>query len=237
MPAELLKFRCYRCNQLLAVASSRAGSVVACPRCKAELQIPSGELVPKEETEKPARRHRAGSLTSNAATSRSNAPEIPTFLAEIAAAIPPEVAELRPEDLRVEADVFESITREPAPPPTPPLMPQAAVETPAASPLADRQPELTPSELSNLFAPTPQTSEPAPALTQPSPVSSESRAFVPPIEIEPPSILAAGTEIRRSLEVILPASVVLAWSLFVLLGIALSFVAGLMVGHFLWKVH
>jgi hypothetical protein len=37
--------------------------------------------------------------------------------------------------------------------------------------------------------------------------------------------------------VILPASVVLAWSLFVLLGIALSFIAGLMVGHFLWKPH
>ena len=36
---------------------------------------------------------------------------------------------------------------------------------------------------------------------------------------------------------ILPASVVLAWSLFVLLGIALSFVAGLLMGHFLWTTH
>jgi len=211
--------------------------VVACPRCKAELQIPAGDLASKEVTEKAARRQRRGTVTSNAATSKSDLPEMPAFLTEIAGAIPPEVAELRPEDLRVEAEVFETITREPSPPPSPPPMPQPAIETPGASPFEDRKSELTPSELSNLFAPKLQPSEPLPAPTHPSPASSESRAFVPPIEIEPPSILAAGTEIRRSHEVILPASVVLAWSLFVLLGIALSFIAGLMVGHFLWKVH
>jgi hypothetical protein len=58
---------------------------------------------------------------------------------------------------------------------------------------------------------------------------------VPPIEIEPPTILPPGAEIRRVREVILPASVVVAWSLFVLAGIAMSFLAGLMIGHFLWK--
>ncbi len=80
MPAELLKFRCYRCNQLLAVAPSRAGSVVACPRCKAELQIPAGELASKAETEKAARRRRGGTVTSNAETSQSNCardPDVP----------------------------------------------------------------------------------------------------------------------------------------------------------------
>ncbi len=207
---------------------------MACPRCKAELQIPAGELASKGETDKAARRRRAGTATSNAGTSQSSAPEIPTFLAEIAGAIPPEVAELRPEDLRVEAEVFESITREPSPPAAPALMPQPANETPAASPVENREPDLTPSELSSLFAPAPEPSEPPLAPTRTPPVSGEARAFVPPIEVEPESILPARAEVRRSHEVILPASVVLAWSLLVLLGIAFSFLAGLLIGHFLW---
>jgi hypothetical protein len=36
--------------------------------------------------------------------------------------------------------------------------------------------------------------------------------------------------------VTVPASVVLMWSLFGLAGLAFSFVAGLMIGHFLWKM-
>ncbi len=237
MPAELLKFRCYRCNQLLAVAPSRAGSVVPCPRCKADLQIPAADPASKGEMEKSARRKRAGTVASNAAAAAANSPEIPTFLTEIAAAIPPEVAELRPEDLRVEAEVFENITREPSSPAAFAPIFQPDTETASVSPFEDRNPDLTPSELSNLFSAAPQQRESGSAPIQPIPAPSELRSLVPPIEIEPPSILAAGTEIRRSQEVILPASVVLAWSLFVLLGIALSFIAGLMVGHFLWKMH
>ena len=49
------------------------------------------------------------------------------------------------------------------------------------------------------------------------------------------SALPPGTANRPIREVVLPASVVLAWSLFVLAAIALSFLAGLLVGHFLWK--
>ena len=57
------------------------------------------------------------------------------------------------------------------------------------------------------------------------------------IEIEHPAIVPPGTESRRLREVILPASVVLSWSLFVLFAIALSFVAGLLLGHFVWIAH
>jgi hypothetical protein len=35
---------------------------------------------------------------------------------------------------------------------------------------------------------------------------------------------------------VLPASVVLAWMLVVLMVIPLAFVAGLMVGHYVWKI-
>ena len=40
MTVERLKIRCYRCNQLLAVSPNKAGTVVACPKCKADLLIP-----------------------------------------------------------------------------------------------------------------------------------------------------------------------------------------------------
>ncbi len=59
----------------------------------------------------------------------------------------------------------------------------------------------------------------------------------PPIQIEPPTILPPGTELRPIREVVLPASVVLAWSLFGLIGIATSFLAGLFIGHFFWVMH
>jgi phage FluMu protein Com len=37
---EPIKFRCYRCNKLLGVPARKVGSTVACPQCKAELQVP-----------------------------------------------------------------------------------------------------------------------------------------------------------------------------------------------------
>jgi hypothetical protein len=157
-------------------------------------------------------------------------------MAEIAAAIPPEVAELRPEDLRVEAEVFESIIREPSPAPPPPA-PEPAIEPAPPFPVEDPKPELTQAELSNLFVPVRQPVEPSPPPLPPLPETGDNRGFVPPIEIEPPSVRPAGTEVRHSHEVILPASIVLVCEIFVLVGLAASFIAGLMIGHFIWKVH
>src|SRR5262245_41720101 len=87
--ADRLKVRCYRCNQLLAVAPTKAGSVVACPRCKAEL------LIPRPEPQQPA-----GETADLAFSSATDSPPgtvgqegsaSPSFLDEIAAVIPPEV--------------------------------------------------------------------------------------------------------------------------------------------------
>ena len=59
---ERLKIRCYKCNQLLAVPLTKAGAVVACPKCKADL------LVPRPEAENQAGRgedtETAANLTS-----------------------------------------------------------------------------------------------------------------------------------------------------------------------------
>src|SRR5438270_499892 len=48
-----LKFRCYQCNQLLGVPPKRAGSVIACPRCGADLLVPRPESGPAPGTVMP----------------------------------------------------------------------------------------------------------------------------------------------------------------------------------------
>ncbi len=257
--ADRLKVRCYRCNQLLAVAPNKAGSVVACPRCKAELLIPHPEPQPDTEERSESSVISLGSGTFDSLAPvpnpsepppRAEGPSPPSFLDEISALIPPELASLRPEDLRVEADVFGAIVRQPIPTPAPP------------SPVADAF--LLPGSLSGSgWSPSPSTVEPtvtespsSPGETTPTssptlPVAvdlppplpgsrtapvSEASVVIPSIRVEPDPIRGDSTvEPRAIREVVLPASVVLAWSLFVLSAIPMSFLAGLLIGHFLWK--
>jgi phage FluMu protein Com len=41
--AELFKFRCYQCQKLIGAPASKFGKVVKCPKCEAELIVPSPE--------------------------------------------------------------------------------------------------------------------------------------------------------------------------------------------------
>ncbi|MFI5457022.1 MAG: hypothetical protein ACHRXM_16375 [Isosphaerales bacterium] len=269
MATERLKFRCYRCNQLLAVAPSKAGTVVSCPKCQADLLIPGGEPRAKGdgenrakgevesrtrvETEAPARREGEPRARAEAAAILGLSPAppkpapVPVFMGEIAGVIPPDLADLRPEDLRVEAEFFENLTRLPAPAttvePTHWLVPEAISTSYSSEPLSPPAPnppgpeplsEMRPSES---FSVPPETADRVPGPSERPSRPDEVSSIGAHIEIEPPSILPPGAEIRRVSEVVLPASVVLAWSLFVLAGIAAAFVAGLMMGHFLWKTH
>jgi phage FluMu protein Com len=266
MAIERLKFRCYRCNQLLAVAPSKAGTIVSCPKCQADLLIPSPEPRAKEAEESLTRAEverlrkvepPAESRTRSEAAALlgvrpapAKAASNPSFLGELAGAIPPDLADLRPEDLRVEAEFFQNLTREPPPPVVEPapwpvpgslgapfatesLFPPAPASIETASP-SESESEPGPSQSLSL---TTETVDRGLAPPEKPPPREQSSAVVPPIEIEPASILPPGTELRRVSEVVLPAPVVLAWSLFVLAGIAMSFVAGLLIGHFLWKMH
>jgi hypothetical protein len=251
--AERLKVRCYRCNQLLAVAPSKAGAVVACPKCKAELLIPRPEnQQPGEEPTDPAvAALNSGTFPSLApitesATTAAGKGERPSssFLDEISALIPPEVAALRPEDLRVEAEFLSSLTREPTPP--------APAAEPFGFPGLSTGPEPAPPPESGESGPVglPEVSAfstsvvPGGATTveipPPLPISvpvPEPKGIVPPISIEPEAIRPPSAAEPRSIrEVVLPASVVLAWMVFALMAIPLAFVAGLMVGHFIWKM-
>jgi len=271
MAIERLKFRCYRCNQLLGATPNKAGSVVTCPKCSAELLIPVPETGSETDTRAPASQvpkvrsdprpkveveSKAPTESAAAATAVEASPKpapTPAYVDDIAAALPPDLIDLKPEDLRVEAEFFESLTRkarepvmrEPAPwpPPAEPDMPSFATESFAslsATPVAAQTTTATPSAVIPSYLT--ETVDLAPRPVQPSPpvpasASAEPAMVKTAIEIEHPTILPAGSEIRRVSEVILPASVVVSWSLFALLGIALSFVAGLLMGHFLWKTH
>jgi hypothetical protein len=232
MPADLLKFRCYRCNQLLAVAPTKVGAIVACPKCKADLVVPGAESPPKGEPR--PRTKVPGADEPGPSDPLSKSPS-PNFLGEPYTEIPPDVADLRPEDLRVEAEFFAQLTRKP---PEPNAMPASSVPESAFSNLASPQPipEIaSPVRPPEVFSVTPEPMAVTPRLAPTPPAFAPVDSVVPPIEIETSSLRAPVTEARIIHEVILPAAVVLAWSVFVLAAIALSFLAGLLVGHFLWR--
>lgn len=133
MPDDRIMFRCYRCGKLLGAPARRSGAVVACPQCRAEIQVPE----PVAEEASPA---------------------------AVAVQEPP-------------ADV---------------LFPSLTIEAPG------------------------------------DPV-------LPPIRYETPPIRPAASDAPRAADVVLPPAVVLAWSLLVLMAVPAAFVAGLLIGHFIWK--
>ena len=244
MAGERLKFRCYQCNQLLASAPGKAGSVVSCPRCKADL------VVPAPDSPAPADPQSSSSVgkASGASTSTLSPPKPAGLgdLDEAAAAIPADLIDLRPEDLRVEAEFFRGVTRAPEPAREPEPAPWAGQPATTAytgpEPGVSVAPATFPTEVDRpapaappptfFSPPAPATgTSPAPSPPLLPPVSLE----IPPIEIEPTSLRTTDRELPPLREVVLPASVVLAWSLFGLIGIATSFIAGLMVGHYFWR--
>ncbi len=237
MAVERLKIRCYQCNQLLAVAPNKAGTVVACPKCKADLLIPRLETPSKADGQSDdpslATNPSSSVKVSASASGSSSVGEPSPFLAEIAAVIPPEVAALRPEDLRVEAEFFEALTNQPpmTPRPDPFQFPESF--SPEAVPPPPEAPEPSEPAFVSSYAPAPIVPTPGP-IAAPPPLPQVD-VVVPPIQLDTSHILPPVSEARRIREVTLPATVVLAWSLFVLASVAMSFIAGLMIGHFLWR--
>ncbi len=248
---ERLKIRCYRCNQLLAVPPNKAGAIVACPKCKADLLVPRPDSPTREETLEdtgiPANLLSSLKLSESVTAAPRISAESPAFLEGIAEIIPPDVAAMRPEDLRVEAEFFDRLSHEPTA--TVRSEPEHSLTSrldPFQFPESFSPEDLTPppekpSRSSMVVAPADApdvmatTSAPIPAppplpVTAPDPV-------IPPIQFESPpvTLLPPAQETRRISEVTLPASVVVAWSLFVLIAVAMSFLAGLMMGHFLWR--
>ncbi len=259
-PAERLKIRCYRCNQLLAVAPTKAGTVVACPKCKADLLIPrpdSGQRA-DEPTDPSVLALKSGTFPALAPVTQSTSATpggtaASSYLDEIAALIPPELAALRPEDLRVEAEFFETITREPPPPapaaddpfpfPAEMLSGRDLFAPPSADERVNDAPPPVASALSTEMAMGSGISgavEAPPPLPLPQPAAVTApvpeKVVIPPIQIETSTIRPpADAEPRAIHQVVLPASFVLAWMMFVLAALPMAFLAGLLIGHFIWK--
>jgi len=197
MPKVPIKFRCVQCNQLLGVAPSKVGSVVSCPRCAVELIVPEADdpsEVPRDPEPEP----------------------IPSILSSLVLDRLDPLAELRPEDIRVEPGLLDAgrARREPRP------MERAPAWSP--EPPAPQPPPLVL---------TPEALAGPPIEAQPRP----DEAVLPPIQTEPVAIRPARPT-TRARDITLPRSVVTAWSLFVLLALAMAFAAGLLAGHFLWRV-
>jgi hypothetical protein len=132
-----------------------------------------------------------------------------------------ELLDIRPEDIRVEPGVnwtppAEAAPREPFP--FLPGEPEPTATEPAGS-------DPAPISLGDLAG----TTTVAPA--------NPPETLVPPIRLESTRIADTRVAPPRSRDVVLPRSAVATWSLFVLLAQGLAFVAGLLAGHFLWRVH
>jgi hypothetical protein len=227
MAGPKIKFRCYQCNQLLGVSRTKAGKVVACPKCATELLIPELDDPPAPAGQSPA----SGTT--------------PAFLAALDSGVPVDLADIRPEDIRVVSDDdwsalpidVDAPRSAPAPAPAPALEP--------APFLAPLMPGADGGGIEIGSAPTPLSIPLAPvgaAAGNPvyvpaAPAAPGVDTVGPPIRVEPPSIIPERTSGVRSRDLILPRSVVATWSLLVLMAQALAFVAGLLAGHFLWRVH
>lgn len=202
-----LKFRCYQCNRLLGVSPSKVGSVVSCPKCGAELVVPP----PAEENE-----------TAEDVTSVSSPFDPPPGTRDGGLSF--DLLDIRPEDIRVEPGVEpipypRSEPEPPRPAPEVPIFPREPAPLPPAPP----EPAAAPSVLGRAAVETRDDDREEP--------------IIPPIRLDAPRSAASRTLPVRSRDVVLPRSAVATWSLFVLLAQGLAFLAGLLAGHFLWRVH
>ncbi len=181
--------------------------MVNCPKCATQVVVPA-----ESESLAEAPSPRAGSQAAATATAPAP-PSSQAATSEETPWIPREVLEIEPEDIRVELGINLDRPRTPPSPPKPPEV------------LARPVPELTVESL----AASPAGCSAAPP---PEPV------VVPPIQIPPqPIVESRALPVAQRRDVVLPRSVVATWSLSMLLGLTLAFFAGLLAGHFIWKVH
>ncbi len=224
-----LRFRCYRCNQLLGASSRRSGTVTECPRCGAELWVPMPEepatSAATTATDAPSPPPSRGMGSSAAVKGTSG--KASSFMEETAAAIPDELAALRPEDIRVEAEFANRNikTREPEAHSAPTTLQTIQTAQPVPMPRPVETPPQAPVRPDPPLQGAVEQGQPATVID----------TTLSAIRVEPPSILPPGRDIRPVKEVVLQPATVLAWSLLVLMALPMAFLAGLLIGHFVWK--
>jgi hypothetical protein len=257
MPAAAITFRCYQCQKLLGASRSRIGSVVNCPKCSAELVVPEPEAPATEDSPspepspsqsaidvddgfpagliqtepRPAPDQSSASFFPDLRTQTVGQP-FPFIQTEESTAPPPAVDRRKPKRPRPpspEPSSSESFFPDPALFPAPSLTDETAAATleytRPVPPSRTPPPEVAPSVMAWPSA-TPSSQPIVPAVTtEPVPLR------------ESPSRPRLGDrdESPRRNDVSIPRTVVVLWSFFVLLALMSAFVAGLTVGHFVWK--
>jgi hypothetical protein len=229
-----IKFRCFQCHQMLKTSRAKAGAVVACPKCGVDLIVPE----PPEPAPPPPEASHA-TVISEPATAPAPAPA--------------EVLALRPEDIRAQVDDDYPL---PSPTPTAPLFgDDSGVDMNLVGPPRSQAPKREPAPNFLGLKIEPEPIRPEPPARRPEPparpesvpgphvvVAPPPPDEAPPIELEPPPPIlpAAPTSLlerpspARHRDVSMPRDVVAAWSLFAILALVLAFIAGLLVGHFVW---
>ncbi|WP_165227440.1 hypothetical protein [Aquisphaera insulae] len=198
MAETTLRFRCYRCKQLIGASSRKVGTAVECPRCKTELVVPEPDDAPAPEA-------RGGAE--------------PSLMDQIVAAIPDDLASIRPEDIRAEGEFANLIVTSPEPSP-------AAAEAPGG-PRRERDGRSAEEPL--------RFEIPVPVPPELAPVDEVLVAALPSIAIDSPSLRRQDPDYPPVREVVLQPATVLAWSLLVLMAVPMAFIAGLLMGHFIWR--
>jgi len=158
----------------------------------------------------------------------AEAGSIPSFMNEIGASIPEDLVALRPEDIRVEAEFADLVVTTSEPTSLSAAEPAAAFEPVGST--------VEPITADTFLAEVPPVSSfQAQAAAEQPPVNAAAGTVLPEISIEPPSILPANRQSGPVREVLIQPAVLLVWSMIVLLSLPMAFIAGLLIGHFLWR--
>lgn len=231
MSEDPLRFRCKQCKKLLGASTRKVGTVIFCPKCGAEQKVPRpDEQAAMVEANRPGPGLPPQSrlpATPTAPSSKSAGATLPSFMEEIAAAIPDDLATLRPEDIRVEAEFVDLVVT------------TSERIVPSVQPAVESPPVELAGEPDAVEKYTPKTSPPAevpPIIpVEQDTVDAATGVELPAIKIETPTLRPPGRQLQAVPEVILQPATVLAWSLLVLLALPMAFLAGLLIGHFVWR--
>ncbi len=201
----VIRFRCYRCNKLLGTSPARAGKTTTCPNCKAELIVPE-----PEDTEKAAL----------AEATRSLVPDLDDAPRVVERDRDPDPSPSHDPTFSWE-ELDTAIFQAPGGP--------APIDLPIsfAPPESRPEPEPEPSP--------PADPPPAPPVVTPATPPPPASVAVPDIAVEVAPIVVDRGRRRRPGEVVLTQSVITSWAAFMLLALGISFIAGVVVGHFVWK--
>ncbi len=219
--AEPIRFRCFQCNKLLGVSRAKAGAVVACPQCAAELVVPE----PVDPAAPPS--------STNPAPKPPESPKSSPSSSRIEPVVVPWDVAPATDGSTDAAQAFPAVQFEPVS-----LRSEPAARTRPAT----RPPKASSRDDAEAVDVVAAMALPVAGLASP----SAEQVVLPALAVESPSLREeptlrggpARTSVRersaRRDDVVLPRTALILWSFLVLLALVFAFAAGLLAGRFLW---